>query len=102
MKLALVCLIAALAANPATAQSLQGNDALSLAIDQSPQVSPQPLIGDARDADATPTMRRHKIARALALKEEAAVLLAADGGTLSPRSLSYINREAAKIRRLRG
>ena len=102
MKLTVVCLVAAFGAGPAMAQSLQGNDPLSLAINQSLQVSPQPLIGDARDADATPAMRRHKIARALALKEEAAVLLAADGGTLSPRSLSFINREAAKIRRLRG
>ena len=84
------------------AQSLQGNDPLSLAINQSLQVSPQPLIGDVRDVDATPAMRRHKIARALALKQKVAQLLAADDGTLSPRSLAYINREAAKIRRLRG
>ena len=102
MKLALVCLVAAFGAGPAMAQSRQGNDPLSAAIDQSLQVSPRPLIGDARDVDATPAMRRHKVARAMALKNRAAQLLAADGGTLSPRSLAYINREAAEIRRLPG
>ena len=102
MRLAPICLVAALAAGPAMAQSLQGNDPLSAAIGLSLQAPPWPLIGNARDADATPAMRRHKIARALALKQKAAQLLAADGGTFSPQSLAIINREAAAIRRLPG
>jgi len=52
--------------------------------------------------EPTPTMRLHKIARAIALRDEAYRLQDANGGTLSPEHLRYINKKAARIRATRG
>lgn len=46
----------------------------------------------------TPTLRRQKIAWALALRDEVYRLQRADGGTLSPKSIAYIRKEATRIR----
>jgi hypothetical protein len=45
----------------------------------------------------TPTMKRQKLARALALRDEAAQLLAKDGGTFSDRNRAYIERKRDRI-----
>lgn len=45
----------------------------------------------------TPTMRREQLARALALREEAAELMSRDGGKLSAASERYIRRKACYI-----
>jgi hypothetical protein len=45
----------------------------------------------------TPTMKRQKLERAIALRAEAATLLEQDGGTLSPRHAAYIRRKARAI-----
>ena len=45
----------------------------------------------------TPTMRRQKLMRALALREEAASLLREDGGTLTPEHEEYVRRKARAI-----
>ena len=45
----------------------------------------------------TPTMRAQKLRRALALRDEAAVLLAQDGGTLSDHNRAYVKRKALNI-----
>jgi hypothetical protein len=42
-------------------------------------------------------MQRQDVAQAIALREEAATLLAADGGTLSPRNQRYIQWKASQI-----
>ena len=49
---------------------------------------------DARD---TPTMQRQKRDRALALREEAAMLLEQDGGTLTREHDAYLRRKAHDI-----
>lgn len=58
-------------------------------------VQPNPFfygsIGD------TPTTRRQKATRALALREEAARLLSADGGTFTREHEAYIRRKAQAI-----
>jgi hypothetical protein len=51
------------------------------------------LTGDRR----TPTMKREQLARALALRDEAAELLSQDGGTLSAAHQRYIQRKACNI-----
>lgn len=60
--------------------------------------------GDVRRADfaladtsITPTMRRERLARAVALREKVLMLQAQDGGVLSAQSIRYINREARKV-----
>ncbi len=45
----------------------------------------------------TPTMTRQKLARALALRDEASRLLAEDGGTFTPRNRAYIERKRNRI-----
>lgn len=45
----------------------------------------------------TPAMQRQKLKRAIALREEARRRQAADGGTLSPKSLRYLQRKADAI-----
>lgn len=45
----------------------------------------------------TPTTRRQKTARAIALREEAAALLSADGGTFTAGHQAYIRRKARTI-----
>ncbi len=45
----------------------------------------------------TPTMRAQKLRRAIALRDEATVLLAQDGGTLSDRNRAYVRRKALNI-----
>jgi hypothetical protein len=45
----------------------------------------------------TPSVQRQKARRALALREEAAALLEADGGTLTPRHQAYLQRKARNI-----
>ena len=45
----------------------------------------------------TPTMKRQKLARAIALREEAAKLLEEGGGTLTPREETYLRRKARAI-----
>jgi hypothetical protein len=47
----------------------------------------------------TPTMRRQKLAQAIAVREEAARLKAADGGTLSAEHAAYIEKRVRKILR---
>ena len=49
---------------------------------------------DARD---TPTMQREKRNRALALRQEAAMLLEQDGGTLTREHNAYLRRKAHEI-----
>ncbi len=51
-----------------------------------------------RGSQETPTMRRQKLARAIALREEAATLLRQDGGTLTARHQAYIRGKADAIR----
>jgi hypothetical protein len=46
----------------------------------------------------TPTMRRQKVARILALRDEAYRLQIADGGTLSARTIAHIRNAVANIR----
>lgn len=46
----------------------------------------------------TPTMERQKLARAVALRNEANKLRIADGGTLSPANQRYIQHKADAIR----
>lgn len=45
----------------------------------------------------TPTMKRQKLARAIALREEAAKLVQEGGGTLTPRQETYLRRKAQAI-----
>lgn len=45
----------------------------------------------------TPTIRAQKLRRAIALRDEAAVLLANDGGTLSDHNRAYVRRKALNI-----
>lgn len=45
----------------------------------------------------TPTMKREKLERAEALKQEASTLLAQDGGTLTAAHETYIRRKACDI-----
>jgi hypothetical protein len=45
----------------------------------------------------TPTMQRQKYVRAVALREEAAQLLAADGGTFTQKHEAYVRRKALAI-----
>jgi hypothetical protein len=45
----------------------------------------------------TPTMTRQKLARAIALRDEATQLRLADGGTLSAANRRYIQRKANAI-----
>lgn len=45
----------------------------------------------------TPTMRRQQLARAIALRDDAVRLQAADGGTLSPAHARAIHRRARAI-----
>ena len=45
----------------------------------------------------TPTMKRQKLERAIALRDEAAALLEQDGGTLSAKHAAYIRRKARAI-----
>ena len=52
---------------------------------------------DLSSRDGTPTMRRQKRDRAIALREEAARLASENGGTLSPRQQSYVRRKARAI-----
>ena len=47
--------------------------------------------------DGTPTMRRQKVKRAIALREEAARLMQENGGTLTPEQQAYVRREAREI-----
>lgn len=51
------------------------------------------LRGDRR----TPTMKREQLARALALRDEAAELLSSDGGKFSAAHERYIRRKACEI-----
>ena len=95
MKLIVFCLAACAGAVPAFAQSANRPD---FAIGGSGYVfnqaaSASPNLG----SHYTPTMRRQELAQAIALREEAAALLLADGGTLNPRNQRYIRRKAAKI-----
>ena len=45
----------------------------------------------------TEAERKARLARALALREEARVLQARDGGTLSKTSIAYLRRKARRI-----
>jgi len=45
----------------------------------------------------TPTMRQQKLDQSAALREEAARLQAADGGTLSAKHAAYIRKRVRKI-----
>lgn len=45
----------------------------------------------------TPTMKRQKLERAIALRAEAATLLKQDGGTFSAKHAAYIRRKARAI-----
>lgn len=45
----------------------------------------------------TAAVRAEKLARAIALRDEAVVLQAQDGGTLSRKSLKYLRRKANAI-----
>ena len=49
----------------------------------------------------TPTMQQMKLARAIALKAEAAAFAARDGGTLSRKHMAYVRRKARAIVRSR-
>ncbi len=102
MKIMIAALIATGAASPAFAQSspYQGSPTPTL----SPSQLPSPEAGT-RSADylsrrsslETPTMRRQKRERAIALREEALQLQAQDGGTLSKEHQLYIQRKSAEI-----
>ncbi|MEG3163575.1 hypothetical protein U1701_03095 [Sphingomonas sp. PB2P19] len=65
-----------------------------------------PFVDLARQSDGhynlvrsndTPTMRAQKLRRAIALRDEAAALVAQDGGTLTDRHRAYLRREASNI-----
>jgi hypothetical protein len=45
----------------------------------------------------SPALRRERLVQAIALREEASRLQAADGGTLSPADLAYVRGRAAAI-----
>lgn len=45
----------------------------------------------------TPTMRAEKLQRAIALREEADVLLQQDGGTFTPAHEAYVRRKVCAI-----
>jgi hypothetical protein len=45
----------------------------------------------------TPTMKRQKLERAIALRAEAATLVEQDGGTLTAKHAAYIRRKARAI-----
>ncbi len=45
----------------------------------------------------TPTMRAQKLRRAIALRDETAVLVEQDGGTLSDHNRAYVQRKALNI-----
>ncbi|MES3153759.1 hypothetical protein [Sphingomonas faeni] len=101
MKIMIAALIATGATSPAFAQSspYQGSPTPTL----SPSQLPSPEAGT-RSADylsrsslETPTMRRQKRERAIALREEALQLQAQDGGTLSKNHQLYIQRKSAEI-----
>ena len=55
-----------------------------------------PIYGFAGSHE-TPTMKRQKFARAVALRTEAAQLLAQDGGTLTDEHQRYVQRKARDI-----
>jgi hypothetical protein len=58
--------------------------------------TPYPL-GTDNGSDDTPTMRRDKLRRAIALRSEAAALVVEDGGTLTPDHQAYIQRQRRAI-----
>ncbi|TXC72359.1 hypothetical protein FSB78_16465 [Sphingomonas ginsenosidivorax] len=85
---------------------LIGTPALVEAQAFQPSMPPAPAFDTARRLDGvfnyvrsndTPTMRAQKLRRAIALREEAAVLLANDGGTLSDHNRAYVRRKALNI-----
>jgi hypothetical protein len=45
----------------------------------------------------TPSLQRQKVRQAIALREEAAALLKADGGTLTAEHQAYVRRKARAI-----
>ncbi len=55
------------------------------------------LSGYYTGSHVTPTLRRQRIARLTALRDEAYSLQAQDGGTLTAKNINYIRSEAAEI-----
>jgi hypothetical protein len=64
-----------------------------------PNYTTSPVETFAVASGETPTMKRQKLVQALALREEAARLLAADGGTFTPEHRAYIERKVRRILR---
>lgn len=61
-------------------------------------VTPPQFLNSSGYAEQTPSMQRHKLEQAIALRTEVAQLQAADGGTLSDEHRAYARTRAAIIR----
>nr|WP_295659103.1 hypothetical protein [Polymorphobacter sp.] len=61
-------------------------------------VTPPQFLNSSSYAEQTPSMQRHKLQQAIALRTEVAQLQAADGGTLSAEHRAYARKRAAIIR----
>lgn len=98
MKLPVLVSLALAAAAPAGAQTMANNSPPSL--DTALGTVSTNRVAEAYsfgNTHVTPTMQRQKLAQAIALRDEAARLVAEDGGTLSVRNADYIQRKAARI-----
>ncbi len=93
MKSTIIGIAIFFAAAPASAQSANAGDPVAGGTIFSQVASAAPNFG----SHYTPTMRRQELALAIALRDEAEALQAADGGTLSPRNQRYIRRKATEI-----
>ncbi len=87
MKLSIPLILAAAVAGASASPSLADTN-----------VAPPYLMISPNVSVWTPTMERRKLADAIALRAEAAQLLAADGGKLSPQHLTYVRTRIAVIR----
>jgi len=91
----LVAVVAGCAGVAAMAQTTAGGIGMNSPNYSTYQLSVAGMNG--RGLSETPSMRKQKLERAVALRQEADTLLAQDGGKLTPEHEAYVRRKVCTI-----